>query len=513
MTHPRSLGKYQIIEVLGEGAMGVVYKAFDPDIRRTVALKTIRALRDDPEGAQMLAARFRTEAQAAGRLSHPGIVAVYDFGRQAGDEGDIAFIAMEYIEGQTLAHYLSHKVKFTDVDVAGLMSQLLDALHHAHEQGVWHRDIKPANIILTKNGRLKVADFGIARIDNSQLTQVSTMLGTPAYMAPEQFRGQAIDRRVDVYAAGVMLYVLLTNRPPFVGSPESLMYQAVHETAVAPSQIDGLTRPTFYDAILSRAMAKEPDRRYASALDFKVDIEAALGQPVDTTVWERTIIGVPNTKPNPGDGAAVKTGATAATGVAGATGATGTSASRGGTTPWTQSPTNWDRQQLAQAESTLARFVGPLATVMVRRAARDCADLPALYARLAQDVTDPGAKAAFNTHLLEFAATLGGHKTSTTATQALPLGGSQPGLPPGTYSEGDMATVVRPPSTQRPVTEALIAEARKRMAEHVGPIASVMVKKAAAASSHRDEFVDRLVAALPDPEAQRALREAMQKSG
>ena len=148
--HPVQLGKYRITEVLGEGAMGVVYKGFDPDIQRTVALKTIRTQLDsDDDSPGAPASRFRNEAQAAGRLMHPGIVAVYDFGR---DE-QVAYIAMEYVEGRSLASYLGAKVRFTDTDIPGIMSQLLDALGHAHDKGVWHRDVKPANIILTTMGR------------------------------------------------------------------------------------------------------------------------------------------------------------------------------------------------------------------------------------------------------------------------------------------------------------------------------------------------------------------------
>ena len=185
MNGPTQLGKYAVSEVLGKGAMGVVYKGFDPHIRRTVALKTIRKeLIDDGEAATLLA-RFRNEAQAAGRLSHPGIVAVYEWG----EAGELAFLAMEYVEGNSLREYFNRGTHFGGPDVVSVMAQLLDALHYAHEQGVWHRDIKPANIIIMKNGKLKVADFGIARIDTSNLTQTGAVMGTPGYMAPEQYTG------------------------------------------------------------------------------------------------------------------------------------------------------------------------------------------------------------------------------------------------------------------------------------------------------------------------------------
>ncbi|MBW8893963.1 MAG: serine/threonine protein kinase, partial [Burkholderiales bacterium] len=263
--HPTQLGKYRITEVLGEGAMGVVYKGFDPDIQRTVALKTIRqqidADDDSPGGA---ASRFRNEAQAAGRLGHPGIVAVYDFGR----DQQIAYIAMEFVEGRSLASYLSAKLRFTDTDIPGIMSQLLDALGHAHENGVWHRDVKPSNIIMTASGRLKVADFGIARIESTSLTQTHYMVGTPSHMAPEQFLGKPMDRRVDIYGAGVVLYQLLTGRAPFAGTTEALMYKVVNEDPMPPSMVEGADRPGWFDAIIRRALAKRATDRFATAYEF-----------------------------------------------------------------------------------------------------------------------------------------------------------------------------------------------------------------------------------------------------
>lgn len=486
MAHPKKLGKYDIVEVLGEGAMGVVYKGFDPDIRRTVALKTIRVMHDDAEAASVLAMRFRNEAQAVGRLNHPGIVNVFDFGNDQG----VAYIAMEFVEGQTLAHYLGHKVKFTDEDVAGLMSQLLDALHHAHEAGVWHRDIKPANVMLAKNGRLKVADFGIARVESAQLTQVTTMLGTPAYMAPEQFKGGSIDRRVDIYAAGVMLYVLLVNRPPFAGTPEQLMYKVLQSEATPPSQIAGLNRPGFYDAILARALAKEPRERFATALQFKAAIEQALGEPVDTTVWERTITSVPTTRPaSAGAGAHARTGQPS-----GAPATHGGSAA--GNAPWTQPPTNWDRSQLAAVEQTLARYVGPLAAVMVRRAARDCADLPSLYAKLAQEVTDPGAKAAFASHL--HAATQPGSKGAAAPTTG---GGTNVGTGMGASTA----------AARLALSEAFLEQAKKLLTPELGPIAGVLVKKTAANAASREAFIQAMAQAVPDAAARQRVTEALNK--
>ena len=474
MNHPEKLGKYRITEVLGEGAMGVVYKAFDPDIRRVVALKTIRQqLTDGSQTAQEIEARFRNEAQAGGRLAHPGIVGVYDFG----EDRDIRFIAMEFVEGQSLARYAGNGVRFTDDDIPGVMNQLLDALEHAHRQGVWHRDIKPANIIMTRAGRLKVADFGIARLDDGGLTQVNTMVGTPAYMAPEQILGKAIDQRVDLYSAGVLLYLLLTGRPPFKGPTESVLYRVVHERPAMPSEIEGSLRPRFYDALLATALAKDPDQRFQSAAAFKQALVAAVGQPIDDIGWEKTIVAaalpLPAAVPPPAlvsasVSASASASASAASSVAQALAAA------------------WDKAVLARAEAALARHVGPLAGVLVRRAARECSDEAALYARLAEQISNSTARSEF--------LNLGtGARTRTRLAEPAPA-------PAATGS------LTRPPAAAAAATvsgaalsDALVAQSVKLLAEQIGPIAKLVAKQAAARAPQREAFFAALGQAVTDP--------------
>jgi len=452
---PETLGKYRITEVLGEGAMGVVYKGFDPDIRRVVALKTIRRELDDgSEFADSIAARFRNEAQAAGRLQHPGIVAVYDYG----EDQRTAFIAMEYVEGSSLSHYLSRQVRFTDADVKSVICQLLDGLEHAHELGVWHRDIKPANLIMTRAGRLKIADFGIARIESAGLTQAASVIGTPNYMAPEQFLGNPIDRRVDIYAAGVVLYQLLTGQPPFGGNAEALMYKVVHESAPPPSQLEGGSqRPPAYDAIVARALAKDPAQRFASAAAFREAVQAALGKSVAATVSDATVVAVPPRR-------------TAQTHEPTAPDSASRPKSSAGS--GARVPTQWDAAVLSQVETSLARHVGPMAKLMVRRLAGDCEDLATLYARLADQVTDPAARSAFLVH----------------ASQAGQ--GTRP--PRGTSSAAHAAT------GGGSVGEALKEAAERLLAQHVGPIARIVVRKAAAATGQRELFAARLAEAIAD---------------
>ena len=287
MTTPNHLGKYEITEVLGRGAMGVVYKGFDPGIRRTVAIKTIRReLIEGERPAAAMLARFRNEAQAAGKLAHPGIVAVYDYGEDA----SVAYIAMEYVEGNSLREYLGRGTRFAERDAVSVMSQLLEALAHAHERRVWHRDIKPANIIVMMNGRVKVADFGIARIEASDLTQTGAMLGSPGYMAPEQYAAAAIDHRADLFAAGVVFYQLVTGAKPFVGTTEQVSYATCHSDALRPSLADPGKGWERYDPVVAKALAKRPEDRFQTAEAFRAAILAAHAAPAAPAVSEETII-------------------------------------------------------------------------------------------------------------------------------------------------------------------------------------------------------------------------------
>jgi serine/threonine protein kinase len=470
--HPQQLGKYRITEVLGEGAMGVVYKGFDPDIQRTVALKTIRTqldTEDDSPGAA--ASRFRNEAQAAGRLAHPGIVAVYDFGR----DQHVAYIAMEFVEGRSLASYLTAKVRFTDTDIVGIMSQLLDALGHAHDKGVWHRDIKPANIIMTTGGRLKVADFGIARIETQHLTQTHYMVGTPSHMAPEQFLGKPMDRRVDIYGAGVVLYQLLAGRAPFVGTTEALMYKVVNDMPEPPSVVEGAARPGWFDAVIARALAKRPSDRFSTTYEFKQALTSAIGQNVDESAWERTVLMAP---PRPARSPLTPTLAPPSV----------ASASSGSGAP---PPSHWDKAQLNQVEMTLARHVGPLASVLVRRAARECSDLNELYSKLAEQVPDARARDAF----------LGQASLVTGGSHARTGGVGSAGTPTGprgsTASGGTLLG--------GPLNEAVMDKAQALLAQHVGPIAKVLVKRAASGTDSRAVFFNRLAESVPEPRAREKL--------
>jgi predicted Ser/Thr protein kinase len=283
---PKNLGKYEVRREVGRGGMGVVYEGFDPVIGRRVALKTFINEFFDGTQADNLLTRLRREAQAAGRLSHPNIIAVYDYGEDtvkdaAGAETSTAFIAMEFIEGRSLESYFDAAERFPMSEIERIMSELLDALDYSHSHGVVHRDIKPANIILLADGTVKVADFGVARIESSTLTQVGTVLGSPSYMSPEQFMAQTVDGRSDLYSAGVVLYRLLTAEVPFTGGFTSVMHRVLNDIPPPPSALN-VQVPQGFDAVLRRAMAKRPDQRYQTAGEFKDAIHVAMaGAPGD----------------------------------------------------------------------------------------------------------------------------------------------------------------------------------------------------------------------------------------
>lgn len=270
MTIPEKLGKYEVRRELGRGAMGIVYEGFDPTIERRVALKTIKGEQLDQVEAGEILSRFKREAQAAGRLTHANIVGIYEFGE---DNGTV-FIAMEFVEGRELKEYFDSEQRFPITDVRRIMGELLDALDYSHRQGVVHRDIKPANIIILANGTVKVADFGIARLESSTLTQQGSVLGTPSYMSPEQFMGQTVDGRSDIFSAGVVLYQFLTGERPFTGAFTTIMHKVLKENPPLPSELN-VQVPLMFDGVVRKAIAKRPEDRFQTAKEFRDAIMAA----------------------------------------------------------------------------------------------------------------------------------------------------------------------------------------------------------------------------------------------
>ncbi|MBU0587593.1 MAG: protein kinase [Gammaproteobacteria bacterium] len=278
----KKLGRYDLLRVIGKGAMGLVYEGRDPNLDRRVAIKTIKVENLSEEAAAEYEARFRTEARSAARLQHPNIVSVYDSDR----DGDTAFLVMEYVEGEDLKHHLDQGFRYSLEQAVGIMRDLLAALEYAHSQNVVHRDIKPANLLIEGSGRIKLTDFGVARIqDSGESTRTQgSMVGTLKYMSPEQVQGLTIDARADLFSAGIVLYQLLTGARPFDGENDfAIIHQIINHHPAAPSSFNtGLPREV--DAVVARALAKSRDARFATAREFADALQAALRQADDTTI-------------------------------------------------------------------------------------------------------------------------------------------------------------------------------------------------------------------------------------
>jgi len=479
---PERLGKYPITGVIGRGAMGVVFKGYDPVIKRPVAIKTIRKeLLDEDEtsgsaasgqyAADTLSSRFQREAQAAGALNHPGIVSVYEYGEDA----TYAFIAMELVEGNNLRDYIANGTTFDEQDTVSIMSQLLDALHYAHGATVWHRDIKPANIMVMSNGRIKLTDFGIARLESADRTRTNVIMGTPGYIAPELYLGGHVDHRMDIFAAGVVFYQLLARKSPFRGGPEAIMHDVCYHDPEPASKADPAQRWPQYDAIAAKAIAKAPADRYQSAGEFRSAILDAYAQPVANTISEATIVthrSRPLLADAPGSGAGAVASAPKTFSVAGSS---------------APPPTGWSSVVLAGVETEIAKFVGPVAKVLVRRAAKEHKDLESLVGALMPAIDDPRERSAFARAVLG--------KPITTPLRMAPK----------------PVESTAPPATRpgQVLSAADLERATRVLIAYVGPIGKVIAKRAATEGVTRRDFFARVAGSLDDDAMrERFMREA-----
>lgn len=460
---PASFGKYRVTRVLGEGAMGVVYEALDPDIHRNVAIKAIRSSLLAPEARDLDGEnRFRNEAQAAGRLSHPNIVSVYEYAQT----GAQRYIAMEYVAGVSLHETVVHGFRLPLADTLSVMVQLLDALECAHAQGVWHRDIKPANLLLSAEGRLKVTDFGIARLASADRTHHTTVLGSPGYMAPERYTDEAPDARVDLFSCGVLLYELLTGSAPFRGSASAVMYQVLHDEPPPPSTLAlEPPVPAACDAVAARAMAKRAAERFADAAQMRAALLALAGGTIAPRVSAETMRRLHHTRndaptqwlPRP----------------------LAVMPQQGGTT-------GWDAKTLRAIEQLLLPQLGPMTRHVVRDATRRCSDFASLIALLAREALDPPEGVRFVAraqHLLPAAAAAAAPRPATGA--ALPVLGTTP-MQPG-----------------------LVERAARVLAEQIGPIATLLARRAAAGAATREAFFAALAQALTRETERKALLERL----
>jgi serine/threonine-protein kinase len=346
---PEHIGRYQIERVLGRGAMGVIYKAHDPEIDRTVAIKLIRA--DLLEGEEQAAylARFRREAQAAGRCNHSNIVALYDYSVNAANP----FLVMEYVEGVSLAHALSRGMRFPPADAVSIILQVLDALACAHALGVVHRDIKPANILLIANTRVqvKVTDFGISRLGASTITLDGSVVGTPAYMSPEQCRGEEVDHRSDLFSVGTVLFELLSGQRPFPG--DSISEVTAKVLFAEPPDLQGRV-PEPLMAVLRRALSKRPVDRFDTAVAMADALRGRMPGAAEAGLAE-TIVQIPSDR----------------------------------------EPAVVSEAILTTLQRRLARDVGPIAKTLVTSAARKAPDFDALCDLLARNISADDDRQAF----------------------------------------------------------------------------------------------------------------------
>jgi len=272
-SQPGTLGRYKVLKELGRGSMGVVYLGKDPTIQRFVAIKTMRLDEiDDRNTLQEVKARFFREAESTGRLSHPNIVTIFD----AGEEDDLGYIAMEMIQGTTLKQW-SRKPNLLPLEkVIQILANVAEAMDYAHQQGVVHRDIKPANIMLTADEVVKIMDFGIAKMATSSKTQTNIVMGTPTYMSPEQIAGKKVDGRSDIFSLAVVMFELLTGRPPFTADNVSALLFAIAHTPHLSAKAIRPDLPPTIKAVLDRALHKDPVHRYRRAGEFAMELRSCL---------------------------------------------------------------------------------------------------------------------------------------------------------------------------------------------------------------------------------------------
>ena len=446
---PESIGRYRPLAVLGAGAMGTVYRAEDPVIGRMVAIKVVRTEALDEEMRANFVERFRLEVQAAGRCSHPAIVGVHDFLEGDGNP----CIVMELVEGRSLQEVL--RSPGGAAGVPGILLQVLSGLGYAHGQGVTHRDIKPANIIITAGGQAKIADFGIARFNETSMTAAGGMLGTPSYMAPEQVSNDDVDHRADLFAVAAILYESLVGRPPFAGRS---MADTIRRLSSPEAADLGPLTASPYVGVLKRGLAKNPAERFPSADAFGAALHEAMRSDPQATVVVTAVAGRPPPAPT--------------------------------VAPALTVARQWDPTLLQRVERVLAQSMGPVARMMVAKAAAESSDLDELYSRLAQGVLNAADRSAF-------LRSLGGARVepSLSASRTTMGAPSMTAVPAAATVGGSLS-----------ITPEALKAAQAAVAFHVGPIARVLVHKAATQARSPRDFIDQLCAHVPKPEEAAALR-------
>jgi eukaryotic-like serine/threonine-protein kinase len=485
---PRSIGKYDIIDALGIGGMGTVYRGFDTTLERTVAVKVLQLDRGHDVTPQELSARFRNEARAVARLNHPSIVTIFDYD----DQDPVgAYIVMEYVNGCALDEYVKKRPELHLEDAVSAMQQVLAGLAYAHRQGVIHRDIKPSNLLVTREGAVKITDFGIAKIGPRSQTQSGLIVGTPQYMAPEQYMGGVVDHRCDIHAAGAVLYELLTGSPPYQGGAAEVMYKVCHEVPKPVSTVNR-TIPAVFDAVVARALDKTAAKRYTSAVEFQQALraswESVSAHPPSPTMSDRakmiaTAIGrhpagpksaTPASGPGPPPVAQAKTPVSS-------------SSRRPRNLADSGSLAAWSREQLAEIERHLSAIMGPVARVLVQDAAATTASRKELYQLLANRLQTPEERRRF--------LQAGGESAASVET----------GGPPQRATNAIVFSNI----VGRPLTSEATQRATALLARYLGPIAGLLIKKAAQTATDEAQLYAMLAEKVTDAaERERFIKEA-----
>ena len=453
---PESIGKYKIESVLGKGAMGLVYRAFDSSIDRIVALKVLHAHLLEGEQGSDFKQRFIQEAKAAARCLHPNIVTIFDFGMH----GTTPFIVMEYVEGIELKDRLTQvDARFSFKSALEIIIQILEALAYAHDQGVVHRDIKPANIMLMANEQVKVSDFGVARLDNSDLTSTGMMVGTPNYMSPEGMHGLQVDNRSDLYSVGVLLFELLTNQRPYKGI-------SLEEAILPLSESNQLAEleKTQIKPILIKALQAKPELRFQQATEFISQLKYILPEASseDKTVFHRPV--------KPVDQETAKHNIIETT------------------SPSAPSMTEIHAESLSLLESKLIQYIGPAAKVLIKRYSQKSNSLEGLSISLAQQIPNKEERSEF----LKTLNSTGFHNTSSIIAVSQDRSTLQ-------------ATLVTQQTKNNDAPILTLEELQlitNELAFYIGPLASRFVKKAFKQSSSIEEFHHKVAKFIPDEDEQ-----------